>query len=29
MQSLVLGLMDNWNRVWFILEKYGKNTDVR
>ena len=28
MQDLVLGLMDNWNGVWFALKEDGKNADV-
>jgi len=28
MQDLVFKLMDNWNRVWSILEENGKDTNV-
>jgi len=28
-QDLVLRLIDDWNRVWFALEKGRKSTDIR
>jgi len=29
MQNLVLGLIDDWNRVWSSLEENGKSADVK
>ena len=29
MQSLVLGLINDWNGVWSILEDNGKSVDIR